>query len=139
MAKPMKMMIEVEEIAHGRVFRLLDTMEGVVSITPIGDGPKSARQNSGGSKGQKQGGSQSVACLVLGALLQTPGLTREHLFPVLESHGKRRTSLPDTLMKLKKAGEIRASGSGRNVTYKATPAGKKRFETACQIQPPEKE
>lgn len=136
MPKPIKLMLEVEEMAFGRVFRLLDGTAGVVTITPVGDGPK-VKGNSGTK--QKQGGAQSVGCLVLGALLQTPGLGREQLYPVLESNGKARTSLPDTLAKLKKAGQIRASGSGRDVTYKATPAGKKRFETACTIQPVKEE
>jgi hypothetical protein len=135
MPKPMKMMVEVEEFAHGRIFRLLDGTDGVVSITPIGDGPRSQRP-AGGAR-QKKGGAQSVSCLVLGALIKTPGLTREQLFPVLEGNGKKRTSLPDTLQKLKKAGEIRASGTGKRVNYKITPIGKKRFETACQIQPQE--
>jgi hypothetical protein len=136
MAKPIKVMIEVERIAFGDVFVSLDGMKGVVSITPIGDGPRNARQKAAtGTRGQKHGGAQSAPCLVLGALLKSPGLSREQLYPVLEGNGKSRNSLPDTLTKLKKAGEIRASGSGRDVTYKATPAGKKRFQTACEIQP----
>lgn len=135
MAKPMKLMVEVEEIAHGRIFRLLDGAEGVVSITPIGDGPKSARQNSG-TRGQKQGGAQSAPCLVLGALLETPGLGRRALEGVLEANGKKATSLPDTLAKLRKARELASKGAGKNVVYNITAAGKKRYETACKIQPP---
>ena len=32
MPKPMKIMVEVEEFAFGRVFRILDGMEGVVAM-----------------------------------------------------------------------------------------------------------
>ena len=135
MAKPMKILIEVEEIAHGRVFRILDGMEGVVSIMPVGDGPKSARVEAGATKVQKKGGAQSALCLVLGALIKTPGLSRFQLTEIMTGNGKSKNSLPDTIAKLKEAGEIRASGSGRDVTYKATAAGKKHFDTACRIQP----
>jgi hypothetical protein len=140
MPKPIRVMIEVERIAFGDVFVSLDAMKGVVSITPLGDGPKGARQNGAGpkgSKGMKHGGAQSAPCLVLGALIETPGLGRVQLREVMTGNGKSANSLPDTLAKLKTAGEIRASGTGRDVTYKVTTAGKKRFETACQIQPPE--
>jgi hypothetical protein len=129
MAKPLKIMIEVEEIMFGKIFRLLDSTSGVVAITPIGDGPKSPS-----TRGQKKGGTQSVACLVLEALIKTPKLSREQLYPVLEGSGKRRTSLPDTLQKLKQAGEIRASGAGKGVTYRITTVGKKRYDTACAIE-----
>jgi hypothetical protein len=134
----MKMLIEVEEIAYGRVFRTLDGMDGVVSITPIGDGPKSSRQNVAGATAvQKKGGAQSAPCLVLGALMITPGLSRAQLTEVIVSNGKSKNSLPDTIAKLKDAGEIRASGEGRAITYRITAAGKKRWNTACQIQSPE--
>jgi len=136
MVKPIKMLVEVERIAFGDVFVSLDAMEGVVSITPIGDGPRSARQNSGSSAGQKKGGAQSAPCLILGSLIKSPGLTREQLKSVIVGNGKSETTLPDTLNKLKTAGEIRASETGKGATFKVTSAGKRRFETACQIQPP---
>jgi hypothetical protein len=137
MVKPIRMMIEVERIAFGDVFVALDAMKGVVTITPIGDGPKGERQNGASTRGQKHGGAHSAPCLVLGALVRTPGLGRVQLREVLTGNGKSANSLPDTLTKLKTAGEIRASGTGKDVTYKVTSAGKKRFETACQIQSPE--
>jgi hypothetical protein len=130
MPKPMKLMIEVEEVAHGRVFRMLDGTPGVVTITPIGDGPRSG----GGSTGQKQGGTQSAACLLLAALIRTPGITVEQMRPVLEGNGKRASTLAGTLASMKKAGEIRASGSGKSATYRITKVGQKRYDTACQIQ-----
>jgi len=135
MVKPIKMLVEVERIAFGDVFVSLDSMEGVVSITPIGDGPRSAR-STGSSAGQKKGGAQSAPCLILGSLIKSPGLTREQLKSVIVGNGKSETTLADTLNKLKTAGEIRASGTGKGATFKVTSAGKRRFETACQIQPP---
>jgi hypothetical protein len=131
MAKPMRIMVEVEEIAHGRVFRMLDGTPGVVSITPVGDGPKSSRPD----VAQKKGGAQSVACLILGALVKTPGISRAQLAPVLESAGKKVSSMPDALAKLRKAKHITTRGKGKTVVYSITPAGKKHFDTACEIQP----
>lgn len=130
MPKPMKVMVEVEEIAHGRLFRLLDGMPGVVSITPVGDGPKSGAK----STGQKKGGAQSVPCIVLGAVISTPGINRAQLAPIVEGAGKRVTSMPDALAKLKRDKHIVAHGSGKSVTYSSTVAGKKHYKTACEIQ-----
>lgn len=131
MPKPMKLMIEVEEIAHGRVFRMLDGCAGVVSITPIGDGPRSP-----GGGGQKKGGTQSAPCLVLAAMIEAGKvqLGRDALAAVMKSGGKNPTTLPGTLAAMKKAGEIRASGSGKGVTYGITAAGRKRYDTACKIE-----
>lgn len=137
MPKPMRIMVEVEEIAHGRVFRLLDGTPGVIGITPIGDGPKP--QNAGSSKGQKKGGAQTAPCLVLGALIESPGANRTQLAAVLELNGKKATSLPDTLQKLRKAKEITSKGKGKDVSYSITPVGRKKFATACAIQPPARE
>lgn len=131
MPKPMKVLVEVEEIAHGRLFRLLDGMQGVVSITPVGDGPRAAAN---GTR-QKKGGAQSVSCIVLGAVIATPGITRAQLKPVIEGAGKRVSSMPDALSKLKRDKYIVAHGSGKSVTYSSTVAGKKHYKTACEIQP----
>lgn len=134
MVKPMKLMVEVEEIAYGRIFRMLDGSDGVVSILPVGEGPRSQRATGGNV--QKKGGAQSAPCIVLGALIAAGRvqLDRAALRATLKVNGKSETSLPDTLTKLKKAGEIRASGSGRDVVYAITAAGRKRHETACNIQ-----
>jgi hypothetical protein len=74
---------------------------------------------------------------VLGSLLETPGQGRKTLAEMLEANGKRATSLPDTIAKLRRAKEIVSKGKGRDIIYVITNAGKKRYETACQIQPPE--
>lgn len=132
MPKPMKAMIEIEEFAFGRVFRALDGMEGVVSITPIGEGPRS--QRTGGTNGQKQGGTHSASCLILAALIKTPGITTEQMKPVLEGNGKKASSLASTITTMKKAGEIRANGVGKKAAYRITPVGRKRYDTACQVQ-----
>jgi hypothetical protein len=96
MPKPMTMVIQVEETAFGRVFRLLDTMPGVASITLTGAGPK--------TKGPKKVGGPTVPMLILNALCAAKGghmLTAE-LRPVVEAGGKKGTSVPDSLTKLGK-------------------------------------
>lgn len=136
MPKPMTMTIEVEEIAFGKIFRTLDGMPGVVNIRIAGSGPKTAAAAKSSTAGQKQGGAQTVPCIVLGTLIEnkTP-LGRPELFDAVESYGKHGTSLPDALQKLRRAKAIKSTGSGRTVTYKITPVGVKQFETACSIQP----
>jgi hypothetical protein len=132
MVKPIKMMVEIEEIAFGRIFRMLDGTQGIVAITPIGDGPK----GNGKTTGQKQGGAQSAPCIVLKALIRAGSpLPRANLGAALTAGGKSVSSLADTMNKLRTAKEVIRSGSGKNTTYKVTPKGIKRFETACTIQP----
>lgn len=124
MPKPMKMMIEVEEIAYGRVFRVLDTMQGVVTITPVGEGPKQAKAAAKGKKG-------TVYCLVLSALIEADKpLNRDALRDVLKANGKAASSLPDTLTKLKKAKHITI----KSAMYSVTPAGRKHYETSCPVE-----
>lgn len=124
MPKPIKMMVEIEEVAFGRVFRFLDGMPGVVTITPIGDGPKAAK---GAAKGKKG----TVYCLVLSALIAADKpLNRDALRDVLSANGKAASSLPDTLTKLKKAKHITI----KNAMYTVTPAGRKHYETSCPVE-----
>lgn len=123
--KPLKMMLEIEEGAFGRVFRTLDGMPGVVSMMPIGDGPKNAK--AAGKKGK--GG--TVYCLVLKALIEAgKPLNRDALRDVLASNGKAASSLPDTLTKLKKAKHITI----KNAMYSLTPAGRKHYDTSCPVE-----
>jgi hypothetical protein len=125
MPKPMKMLVEVEEIAYGRVLRLLDGTQGVVSITSVGDGPKQPKSAA------KKGKSGTVYCLVLKALIDAKGaINRDALREVLKSNGKSATSLPDTLTKLKKAKHITIA----KAMYTVTPAGRKFYETSCPIE-----
>ena len=126
MVKPLKMMVEIEEGAFGRVFRSLDGMPGVVSLTPIGDGPRVAKGKVG-----KKGKGGTVYCLVLRALIEADKpVNRDALRDVLAANGKAATSLPDTLTKLKKAKHIAI----KNAMYTITPAGRKHYETSCPIQ-----
>lgn len=140
MAKPMGLTIQVEEGAFGRVFNVLDAMQGVISIKIEASGPKP--KGAAKTPGQKKGGAQSAPCLVLGALMKvgtkaTPSkwLNREELAAVIVAGGKKATSLPDTLQKLRNAKEVVNHGTGRDVRYRITEAGVKRFKTACTIQP----
>lgn len=136
MPKPMKLLVEVEEIAFGRVFRALDGMNGVVSLTPVGEGVKAA---TGKTTGQKKGGAQSSACVVLGELIRSGPLPRSNIVAALRTAGKSVASTADTMKKLFVAKHVTKRGRGRDVVYTITPAGKKRFETACTIQPASKE
>jgi hypothetical protein len=125
MPKPLKMMLEIEEAAFGRVFRALDGMPGVVAMTPIGDGPKV--KGPAGKKGK--GG--TVYCIVLRALIEADkAVNRDVLRDVLKAHGKAATSLPDALTKLQRAKHI----TNKNAMYSVTPAGRKHYETSCPIE-----
>ena len=125
MPKPIKMMVEIEETAFGRVFRALDGMPGVVSMTPIGDGPKTK-----GPVGKKGKGG-TVYCLVLRALIEADKtVNRDVLRNMLSANGKAATSLPDALMKMQKAKHI----TNKKAMYGITPAGRKHYETSCPIQ-----
>lgn len=125
MPKPIKMMIEIEELAFGRVFRTLDGMPGVVAITPIGDGPKAPKGPDG-----KKGKGGTVYCLVLRALIEADkAINRDSLRDVLKANGKAASSLPDTLTKLKKAKHIVV----KNAMYTITPGGRKHYDTSCPV------
>lgn len=131
MVKPLTMTISVEETFFGKIYRMLDTMPGVASIAIHSEGVKA---NGAAKPKKKQGGTQSAHCLVLGALVKSPGITKAQLVPVLEGNGKKATTLPDTITKLKKAKHIAVKGSGKAATFTITAAGKKHFDTACEIE-----
>lgn len=131
MPKPIMMTIAVEESFFGKIYRTLDTMSGVASIAIHSEGVKG--NGRAASAPQKKGGTGSVYCLVLGALCPNGPLPRSNLQAVVESAGKKASSLPDALMKAKKAKHITARGKGRDVVYTITAAGRKHFDTACQI------
>lgn len=138
MPKPMQLLVDIEEIAFGRVFRMLDTMQGVARLSIVGEGVKKAgAPNGGGNTGVRKGGSQTAVCLILGALVNSPGLSRPQLGAILEGNGKKAASLPDALQKLRKAKEITAKGKGASTRYDVTRAGRTHYQTACAIQPPE--
>lgn len=132
MPKPIRVTVDIEESFFGKIYRTLDTMPGVAAIAIHSEGVKG---NGVAKPRQKKGGTQSVPCLLLGALIQTPGLTREQVIPILEASGKKGSSLPDALTKLKKAGHIKIKGAGKaGASYTVTAAGKKHYQTACQIE-----
>lgn len=132
MPKPMTMTIEVEEIAFGKVFRTLDGMPGVINIRITGSGPKAmAKPNGRGTNGQRQGGTKTVPGIVLGELVKGPR-GRPDLAPALERAGKKATSLPDALQKLRKAKAIKTAGKGKGTEYTITPVGMKQYEAALE-------
>ena len=133
MPKPLKVMLEVEEAYYGKVWRTLDAMPGVVTLMPISEGVKQPGEK---KQRQKKGGTQSVYCLILGALAQpnVQNAARDYLVQVCEEAGKKATSVPDALMKMRKAKHVKSTGKGRDVKFTITAAGRKHFETACQIE-----
>lgn len=133
MAKPLMMTIAVEESFFGKIYRTLDSTPGVASITIHSEGPKSNGAASPRA-GQKQGGTGSVYCLILNAMIENPGIARPQLMAVAEANGKRATSVPDAITKAKKAKHVAVKGSGKSSTYTITAAGRKHFTTACQIE-----
>lgn len=126
MAKPIKITLEVEQVALGKVWTTLDGMTGVISIGLHGNGPKPTSKK----KGSKHGSSATVPCIVLGALEKKP-LGKPALIEAVVASGKAATSLPDALTKLKKEKHIVPVGDG---FYKITQAGAKRYQTACKVE-----
>jgi len=110
----MTMTIEVEEMAFGKVFRTLDGMPGVIAIKIAGTGPKKPKGNSKGNSGGR-----TSAQIVLAELVRQP-LDKGALTQRLEEGGKKATSLPDTLYKLRNQKLITGSAAKG---YKITKAG----------------
>lgn len=104
MAKPMSMLIEVEEVAFGRVFRTLDGMQGVISINLKGTGPKK------GPCTPKAQGGKTVNEIILDALTDSP-LPRKTLEGVLARHGKAATSAASALTHLRKTKKVKLNAT----------------------------
>lgn len=117
MPKPITMIIDVEEIAFGKVWRALDVMPGVINIHMKGTGPPKLPEQKVATV-KKNG--KTTKRLVLESLLSKSPKAREELEAAIVNGGKQKTSLPDTLTKLKKEKSIRPIGKGK---YKITAAG----------------
>lgn len=115
MSKPMTMVIEVEEIAFGKVFRTLDAMPGVISIHLKGSGPKAP-------KPAAVSVSATVKSMILGALSEKPH-DIDALKDIVAKGGKSATSVPDAINKLKNDKKI-ASVVGQKGVYRITAAGR---------------
>lgn len=104
MPKPMRMMIEVEELAFGRVFRTLDGMQGVIAIDIKGDGPK---------KGQcvpKAQGGKTINEIIFDALNEGPK-ARKQLEHELARNGKAPTSIGSALTALRKSKRLKLNAT----------------------------
>lgn len=134
MPKPMKLVVEVEESHFGRVFRTLDNMAGVATLTIVSEGVKGPKPT--GNDKRKKGGTATVPCIILGELMRDQVRDRAWLDAAVKSAGRSPTSVPDALAKLRKAKEIKQTGPGAEGVFSITAKGKKRYETACAIQPP---
>jgi len=126
MAKPIKITLEVEQIALGKVWTTLDGMAGVISFSLHGSGPKPT-----GPK-KKPGSPVTVPYLILGALVaaKTP-LTRAELMAAVEAGDRAASSTLDSITQLKKNKHIAPVSKG---VFKITSAGVKRYETACKTE-----
>lgn len=136
MPKPIKIVVEVEELAFGRVFRTLDNMQGVASITIVSEGGKTPGSPKSSTERQKRGGATTLSCIILSDLMTGSAKDAEWLRQTAVKSGKAASSVPDSLNKLLKAKEIKRMKIEGHVVYAITAKGKARYETACQIQKP---
>lgn len=116
MPKPIIMIVSVEEIAAGKIWRSLDAMNGVVSIGIKGEGPKQVKPNGTGN------GDKTAKELIIDALKEKSPQSRLALEHAIEAGGKRKTSLPQALAELKKLKRIIPLKYGQ---FKIAAAGKK--------------
>ena len=114
MPKPITMLVDVEEVAAGKIWRTLDAMNGVVSIKIKGEGPRQVKPNG-------KGNGHTAQRLILDALRAKSPLHRSELQAAIEAGGKQKTSLPQALSELKKGKRIIPLKAG---LFKITAAGK---------------
>lgn len=115
MPKPITMLVDVEEVAAGKIWRMLDAMNGVVSIKIKGEGPRQVKPNG------KESSQRTTQGLILDALRAKSPLHRSALQSVIEAGGKQKSSLPQALAELKKRKRIIPLIGGM---FKITAAGK---------------
>jgi hypothetical protein len=126
MPKPIQLTILAEEFALGKIFRTLDGMEGVASISLHGTGPSRL----GGEGKVKQRGSFTTSCIIL-KVLTTSNAGRELLRSAIVSGGKSPSSLQSAIDFLRKEKHIRDMPKGK---FQITAAGRKHYASACKIK-----
>jgi hypothetical protein len=120
----------VPEEAWGRFWNHMLTIPGA-DITPNTRVEPPAKRIKGSVKNGTSG-----KCIVLAALMHKPGggkrtviMTGDQLTAVLVEAGKAKSSCPNIIYELKKEKRISGTTSG----YQITSAGKRYFETSCNI------
>jgi hypothetical protein len=134
MPKTMFALVEIEEGSFGKIWRMLDTMPGIVTLSYKSEGVKG---QSGNKPGGKKGGAQSSECVVLDVLIRGERpCPRQVLSAALVTAGRKASTIAGVMNALIKKKQVRVvSGRGsKDVLYSVTPAGKKRFAEACQIE-----
>lgn len=132
MPKPMTILIKVEEIAMGFVFRKLKNMAGVISLDIDGDedAPKEGAPRKSRAKGTMADGT-SAKCLILTTLSnrQNQTATAAHLTEVLIAAGKSKSTFGSTSHVMKKKRLIVLTKAGWKMTVK----GRAALETECEV------
>lgn len=140
MPKPMMLMLRVEEIAFGRVFRLCKNMPGVISLDIDGnaDTPTPTPNAGRSQRGNVKDGS-TRKCVILSALEKTPGLMISQMMDPLRSAGKGTASVSALLNQMIKDGLIRKKSKkvkgehSSKAVYFITPQGQKYMTTNCNL------
>jgi hypothetical protein len=121
MPKPIVMIVAVEELLAGKIWRLLDSTPGVVEINIQGSGPK-PNGAAVPSKANGKNNGTPARILVLNALLSKSPQSKEALGNLLEKNGKMRSTLPSTIAVLKQKKHIAAVDDGFKITSAGTKA-----------------
>jgi hypothetical protein len=136
MVKPMPMRLQVEEVAFGKVFRMLSGMPGVVSIDIDAESPKrqynkknGAEQAPRADRGSKAGGNSSI-CLMLAALTKGP-VDRKTLEDAVVAGGKAKATLNNQLWSAKERKLIVKKANG---TFSMTAKGKTYLAESCEVE-----
>jgi hypothetical protein len=122
----MTLLIEVEEIAFGKVFRKLDEMSGVISINIRGSGVKGKGKGRGDNvvpfnPNRTKGGTPTCGMIVLKLLVDSgEPVTRDACMAELVKFGKAETNITSCMTDLVR--RKLASRIGR-AEYKATKKG----------------
>ena len=143
MPKPIMMMLEIEEIAFGAVWRKVKNMEGVARIhldaepdeKPNGIKPGGVPRYRGGGGIAKNGkgsdaGGDSAKCIVLAALDEAElPVASSYLTDLLEAKGKSRKTFANVSHVMRRDKLARKIKKG----WVLTPAGRKYLQTECRI------
>jgi hypothetical protein len=132
MPKPMMIMIMVEELAFGSVYRKIDAMPGVISLSlNANNGDKApAAPAKTRAKGKTADGSTAL-CIVLNALHMAHGsaIPRSELRDLIVTQGKAPKSLANVIFTGRRKKLMKTTKDGLVIL----PAGDKYLKTECAI------
>lgn len=131
------MSIAVEEIAFGRVFRVLKNMSGVISLDIDGNADKAATKNPERAPRGSAIKGTSGRCIVLGLLTQTPGITSLQMGDAMSSAGKSPKTLHSLLHLMAKEKQIKKwapKKKGGRPTFTITATGRGYMAKNCAVE-----